>query len=211
MQINALAMPRVFNQPLTFNLPEKKLTVVIGQNGAGKSTLLNALARRLPEAAYLPQKNQIYDDIRVKELLALGQQRAKNAPTVDIFAALAIEPLLSQRMATLSGGQQQRVWLAFVLCQQTPVVLLDEPLTGLDLRYQSRLAGLLRSLNVSVVMVVHDLNYAQREADWIWVVHDQQLMAGTPGDMLQESFLSEVFNTPIRQHITTEGMRYFDV
>ncbi len=107
------------------------------KNGVGKSTLLAELARRLPEAAYLPQKNDIYDDISVQAVLALGQQRATQPTCLDVVAAFDLASLLKTAMRTLSGGQQQRVWLAFMLVQQAPILLLDEPLAALDLRYQN--------------------------------------------------------------------------
>lgn len=212
MQIKGLNLPSKLIQQTTVTIPDQQITVVIGQNGVGKSTLLNALARRVPEAAYLPQKNQVYDEISVQALLALGQQRAQLASTEEaIWSALDITPLLHCSMTQLSGGQQQRVWLAFVLLQQAPLVLLDEPLTALDLRYQKRLAELLVALNVSAVMVVHDLNYAQKIADWVWLLHNHNLVAGTPEVILQADLLSDAYQTLVQQRITQDGISYFEV
>ncbi|MEN2370351.1 ATP-binding cassette domain-containing protein [Leuconostoc lactis] len=137
MKINDLTLPRDLLHEQTVCWPDQGITVMLGQNGVGKSTLLAELARRLPEAAYLPQKNDIYDDISVQAVLALGQQRATQPTCLDVVAAFDLASLLKTAMRTLSGGQQQRVWLAFMLVQQAPILLLDEPLAALDLRYQN--------------------------------------------------------------------------
>ncbi|PAV32374.1 hypothetical protein CI791_03595 [Leuconostoc lactis] len=210
MKINDLILPRDLLHEQTVCWPDQGITVMLGQNGVGKSTLLAELARRLPEAAYLPQKNDIYDDISVQAVLALGQQRATQPSSLDVVAAFDLAPLLKMAMRKLSGGQQQRVWLAFMLVQQAPILLLDEPLSALDLRYQKRLTQLLVTAQTSVIMIVHDLNYAQRVADWIWVMHEQTILAGTPKEMLTDTLLSAVFQTTIQQQVTVAGHRYFD-
>ena len=127
-----------------------------------------------------------------------------------MVAAFDLAPLLKMAMRTLSGGQQQRVWLAFMLVQQAPILLLDEPLAALDLRYQKRLTQLLMTAQTSVIMIVHDLNYAQRVADWIRVMHEQTILAGTPKEMLTDTLLSAVFQTTIQHQVTVAGHRYFD-
>lgn len=210
MKINDLILPRDLLHEQTVCWPDQGITVMLGQNGVGKSTLLAELARRLPEAAYLPQKNDIYDDISVQAVLALGQQRATQPTRLDVVAAFDLAPLLKTAMRTLSGGQQQRVWLAFMLVQQAPILLLDEPLAALDLRYQKRLTQLLVTTQTSVIMIVHDLNYAQRVADWVWMMHEQTVIAGTPTEMLNDTLLSAVFQTTIQHQVTVDGQRYFD-
>ncbi|ANY10963.1 ABC transporter ATP-binding protein [Leuconostoc lactis] len=210
MKINDLTLPRDLLHEQTVCWPDQGITVMLGQNGVGKSTLLAELARRLPEAAYLPQKNDIYDDISVQAVLALGQQRATQPPSLDVIAAFDLAPLLKMAMRKLSGGQQQRVWLAFMLVQQAPILLLDEPLSALDLRYQKRLTQILVTAQTSVIMIVHDLNYAQRVADWIWVMHEQTILAGMPKEMLTDTLLSAVFQTTIQHQVTVAGHRYFD-
>lgn len=62
----------------------------------------------------------------------------------------------------------------------------------------------------SVIMIVHDLNYAQRVADWVWVMHEQTVIAGTPTEMLNDTLLSAVFHTTIQHQVTVDGQRYFD-
>ena len=210
MKINPITLPRDLLHAQSLSWPDQGITVILGQNGVGKSTLLAELAYQLPAAAYLPQKNDIFDDISVQAVLDLGRQRATQPTQIDVITAFGLAPLLHLPMQTLSGGQQQRVWLAFVLVQQAPILLLDEPLAALDLRYQRQLTQLLMTIPASVIMVVHDLNYAQQVADWVWVMHEQAVITGTPADILQDTLLSAVFQTPIYQQDTITGQRYFE-
>ena len=99
----------------------------------------------------------------------------------------------------LSGGQRQRAWIAMALAQDTPVLLLDEPTTFLDIAAQIDLLDIARSLNRhqgrTVVMILHDLNLAARYADYMVAMQDGQVAAqGTPTEVMTESLLRAVFN-----------------
>lgn len=101
-------------------------------------------------------------------------------------------------MDTLSGGQRQRAWMGMALAQDTPVMILDEPTTFLDLAAQIDLLDLARKLNVeegrTVVMILHDLNMAARYADHIIAMRAGRIIAsGTAKDVLTPSTLREVF------------------
>lgn len=98
----------------------------------------------------------------------------------------------------LSGGQRQRAWIAMALAQDTPVLLLDEPTTFLDISAQIDLLDIARSLNKeqgrTVVMILHDLNLAARYADHMIAMKDGEIFAaGTPHDVLTEELLRNVF------------------
>ncbi|MGE9362718.1 ABC transporter ATP-binding protein [Isoptericola nanjingensis] len=106
----------------------------------------------------------------------------------------------------LSGGELQRVWLATCLAQDTGVLLLDEPTTYLDLRYQVELLDLVRDLatehGVAVGVVLHDLNQAAAVADHVVVLHRGQVRASGPaGEVLTSELLTEVYG--IRVDVTT--------
>lgn len=209
MLIKEITLPRNLLQVSQATLPDQQITVLLGPNGSGKSTLLAYLATHLPECAYLPQQNQSYDALSVDDLLALGQQRATSPLTIDIVAELELAPLLAKQVNQLSGGQQQRVWIAFILLQNAPVILLDEPLNGLDLRYQQRLLQLLPQLKTTILMVVHDLNYAYRIADWIWLVSAATLNEGQPSNIMTTTDLTATFATPVSLHHTVDGAVVF--
>lgn len=102
------------------------------------------------------------------------------------------------KVDSLSGGQRQRAWIAMVLAQDTPIVLLDEPTTYLDLSHQVELMGIMQKLNEkgkTVVVVLHDLNQACRYCDQLVVLKDGQLVTqGSPKTVFTEALLSEVFS-----------------
>jgi iron-chelate-transporting ATPase len=115
----------------------------------------------------------------------------------------------------LSGGELQRVWLATCLAQQTGVLLLDEPTTFLDLRYQVEILDLVRDLadhhGVAVGVVLHDLNQAAAIADQLVLLHGRRVRAsGTPAEVLTEDVLTEAYGIrievvtdPLSQHLHT--------
>ncbi|PRX45478.1 iron complex transport system ATP-binding protein [Prauserella shujinwangii] len=99
----------------------------------------------------------------------------------------------------LSGGQRQRAWISMTLAQDTSMLLLDEPITYLDLAHQVDVLDLVRRLHTergtTVVMVLHDLNLAARYADTLVAMRDGRVVArGAPGDVLTEQLLSDVFD-----------------
>ena len=99
---------------------------------------------------------------------------------------------------TLSGGQRQRAWFGMTLAQDTPVLLLDEPTTFLDLSAQIEMMDLVRQMNReqkrSVVMVLHDLNLAARYSDYMIVMKEGEVVAsGTPRAVITPELLRDVF------------------
>jgi iron complex transport system ATP-binding protein len=99
---------------------------------------------------------------------------------------------------SLSGGERQRAWVAMALAQQTPILLLDEPTTFLDLGHQLEVLELLSKLNhqmgITIVMVLHELNQAARYSDYLIALRDGEMWTqGTPEEVLTRELLSEVF------------------
>lgn len=103
-------------------------------------------------------------------------------------------------MQELSGGQRQRVWMAMVLAQRTPYLLLDEPTSFLDITHQYQLLGLLarlRNEGRTVVAVLHDINQACRFADHLVAMKDGRVIAeGDPGDIVDAALIKDVFDLP---------------
>lgn len=106
--------------------------------------------------------------------------------------------LAEVKVDSLSGGQRQRAWIAMVLAQDTPIVLLDEPTTYLDLSHQVDLMTIMQKLNrngKTVVVVLHDLNQASRYCDNLVVLKEGQLIEhGKPQSVLTEALLADVFS-----------------
>ncbi|MEV1329391.1 ABC transporter ATP-binding protein [Micromonospora costi] len=133
-----------------------------------------------------------------------GPERVARAMEVTGVAAMADRPV-----DELSGGELQRVWLATCLAQDTPVLLLDEPTTFLDLRYQVEILDLIRDLadehDVAVGVVLHDLNQAAAVADEVVLLHGGRVRAaGTPAEVFTEPALTEVYG--IRIEVAAEPL-----
>ena len=156
----------------------------------------------------LPQSSVAPEGILVSDLVARGRyphqtflQRWSAADEAAVASAMRtanIEDIASRAVDELSGGQRQRVWIAMVLAQETPLLLLDEPTTFLDIAHQIELLNLLRDLNRrqgrTVVAVLHDLNQACRYADHIVAMRDGRIVAeGDPRSVMTAERVREVF------------------
>lgn len=165
------------------------------------------------EVGLLPQGPVAPDGIRVVDLVTRGRyphQRLFSPWSPDDETAVAsamdstgIRELSGRLVDELSGGQRQRVWMAVALAQQTPILLLDEPTTYLDVSHQIELLELCRTLNRvqghTLVAVLHDLNQAARYADHIIAMKDGEVVdTGTPAEVITESLVSEVFGLDAR-------------
>ncbi len=145
----------------------------------------------------------------VEDLVALGraphqgflrQWRAEDEEAVELaLNHCNLCDLRRRSIETLSGGQRQRAWFGMTLAQDTPVLLLDEPTTFLDLAAQIEMLDLVREMNEkeqrSVVMVLHDLNLAARYSDFLIVMKDGNVVSsGTPRAVITSDLLRDVFD-----------------
>lgn len=163
------------------------------------------VARRL---GLLPQAPIAPDGITVADLVARGRSPhqsllrqwsiADEEAVVAAMAATATLDLADRLVDELSGGQRQRVWIALTLAQQTPLLLLDEPTTFLDIAHQVEVLDLVTEVNeergVTVVMVLHDLNQACRYAHHVVALRDGAVVAsGDPTQVITAELVREVF------------------
>ncbi|GAA1880991.1 MAG: ABC transporter ATP-binding protein [Williamsia herbipolensis] len=168
------------------------------------------VARRL---GLLPQTSIAPEGITVADLVARGRfphqrvlrqfSRDDERAVTDAMAATGVDALAGRPVDELSGGQRQRVWVAMVLAQQTPVILLDEPTTFLDIAHQIELLDLFGRLNRSqgstIVAVLHDLNHACRFADVVIAMKDGAIVAqGAPADVITADLVEDVYGLPCR-------------
>lgn len=127
--------------------------------------------------------------------------------------AMGIGDLAHRNLSTLSGGQRQKVYIAQALAQETPVILLDEPTTYLDIAHQISLMAQLRTLadqGKTIVTVLHDLPLALEHADHIALLHNGRLTAqGSPRDIYSAPQIREAFGVAIKRVQTGSGMKYF--
>ncbi|MBX5441277.1 MAG: ABC transporter ATP-binding protein [Solirubrobacteraceae bacterium] len=163
------------------------------------------VARRL---GLLPQSPVAPDAITVGDLVARGryphqgllrQWSADDERAVaEALAATGTAELADRPVDELSGGQRQRVWLAMALAQETPILLLDEPTTFLDIAHQVEVLDLLAELREqrghTLVAVLHDLNHACRYATHLIAMRDGRIVAqGPPGEIVDAALVEAVF------------------
>ncbi|MEU8956254.1 ABC transporter ATP-binding protein [Streptomyces sp. NPDC048518] len=166
-----------------------------------------ALAKQL---GFLPQDPQAPDDIKVRQLVGRGRfpyqsllalwSAADEKAVTGAMDAAGVSDLAERPVRELSGGQRQRVWMAMVLAQETPYLLLDEPTSFLDITHQYQLLGLLAALRDqgrTVIAVLHDINQACRYADHLVAMKDGRVAAeGVPTDIVDSTLIKDVFDLP---------------
>ncbi|WP_425280741.1 ABC transporter ATP-binding protein [Leucobacter coleopterorum] len=158
----------------------------------------------------LKQENHFTARLTVQQLVTFGRfphsaGRITEADRRAIHAAIAFLDLAGMEdrfVDELSGGQRQRAFVAMVLAQDTDYVLLDEPLTGLDMRHAVGMMAQVRAaadaLGKTIVLVVHDVNFAAAYADRIVALADGRVVAsGTPLEIITPEVLERVFETPV--------------
>jgi manganese transport system ATP-binding protein len=213
----------------TFHLPAGRSTVVVGPNGSGKSTVLHAVAGLLTpwsgtltvtssgaDIAYVPQ--HLHADerlpIAVRDVVtmgryarrgALGRLRGDDRAAVSTaMERLDVTPFARRQLAELSGGERQRVLVAQALAQEAQLLLLDEPLTGLDLPSQERIQAVVdeeRAAGRTVVASTHSLAEAAM-ADHVLLLAGRVVAEGPPHDVLTEENLLQAYGTLV---VSLEG------
>nr|WP_189182157.1 ABC transporter ATP-binding protein [Microbispora rosea] len=161
----------------------------------------------------LPQTSVAPDGITVAELVGRGRyphQRLLRQWSADdervvreSMEATGVADLAGRLVDELSGGQRQRVWIAMALAQETPLLLLDEPTTYLDIAHQIEVLDLCARLHEergrTLVAVLHDLNQAARYATHLIAMRDGRVVAaGPPGEVMTADLVEEVFRLPCR-------------
>jgi manganese/iron transport system ATP-binding protein len=216
---------RVALEKVTFHLHEGERIAVVGPNGAGKSTLFQVVSGVLqPSAgevkifgsrpgghvciAYIPQRSQVDWNfpVSVADVVMMGRSAKLgllNWPHKRdweyVHRALEIvelSDLASRQIGQLSGGQQQRMFIARALAQEAELMLMDEPLSGLDTPSQEGLLNLmdtLRTQNVTVMVATHDLDQAARHFDRIMLLNHRMIAFDVPQNVMHTEHLLEAY------------------
>jgi len=199
---------------------------IIGPNGAGKSTLLKAILRLTPwsngsvlldgqavehnrdRLAYVPQREAVdwTFPITAAETVMMGRYRhigwvrrpgeADRGAVAEALARLRLEEIAGEQIGELSGGQQQRVFLARALVQEASILLLDEPMTGVDQATEELVVGLLRELRdagATILQSTHDLESAAAISDQLCFVNGRVIAFGPPSETFTPPILHATF------------------
>ncbi len=162
--------------------------------------------------AVVPQSESSPFPVTVREMVGMGRyahlgrwEPVGNRDRAVVDRALercAVAPFAERQLEELSGGERQRVRIARALAQEAPILLLDEPTAGLDLRFQMELFHLLRELRadgLALLLVTHDLNLAARFADRLLLLDRGRAEAiGPPAEILSREALEGVYEWPLR-------------
>jgi ABC-type Mn2+/Zn2+ transport system ATPase subunit len=199
---------------VTFAAEPGEIVAVLGPNGGGKSTLFRALLGELPQRrgaielaarpAYVPQTERARLDFPVSALdvALMGAyartpfyRRLDRAAGLRALARVGLEEHAGERFGALSGGQRQRVLIARALVQDAPVLLLDEPLTGVDAPSAAAIEGLfeaLRGEGRALLVATHDVRQA-RAWQRVLCLHGRQIAFGDPATALTPGVLQVTY------------------
>ncbi len=185
---------------------------VIFQDRPIKKYAPRELAKKI---AYLPQVHMSPRDIDIRTLVSYGRYPYKkfggglteeDRRIVDETLELTgLSHMCGRMLNGLSGGEKQRAWIAMTICQQPEVLLLDEPITYLDVGYQVEVLELIRDLgrrlHITIVMVLHDMNFTARYSDRIYVIKDKKIHKfGAPCEIIEHDNMEDVFHIDSQIH-----------
>lgn len=208
-------------------LPRGAQVAIVGPNGAGKSTLFNVIAGIVRPTrgrvniygsepaghicvGYVPQRNRInwQFPVTVADVVMMGRTRkigllrragrADHEAVQQALARVRLTDLANRQIGELSGGQQQRVFLARALAQEAELLLLDEPLTGLDLPSQELLLQLLaelRARGITILVATHDLNQAAADFATVLLLNRRVIAVGAPATVLTTELLRQAYGS----------------
>ncbi|MCW5876909.1 MAG: metal ABC transporter ATP-binding protein [Anaerolineales bacterium] len=224
-------------ESISLQIPPGLRVAVVGPNGAGKSTLFKALAGLLRPAAgkvrihghapaqhlclaYVPQASQVDWNfpVSLRDVVLMGRSgqlgllrwpAAADQRLVDeSLARVQLSRLAKRQIGQLSGGQRQRMFIARALAQGADLLLLDEPLAGLDLPSQEQILKILdelRGQHITVLFATHDLQLASEHFDRILLLNRRLVAYGTPGEVLTAEHLTAAYGGHMQAIDTDQG------
>jgi manganese/iron transport system ATP-binding protein len=221
---------RVALNDITFHLHEGERVAVVGPNGAGKSTLFKVVAGVLPPTSgevrvfgtqpgghacigYIPQRSQVdwSFPVTVADVVMMGRSaklgmlnwpHKRDWEQVNhALETVDLSNLSKRQIGQLSGGQQQRMFIARALAQEAELMLMDEPLTGLDTPSQEGILDLLDRLKkekVTVMVATHDLDQASTHFDRIMLINHELVAFGGPNEVLHTDNLLKAYGGKLK-------------
>jgi ABC-type cobalamin/Fe3+-siderophores transport system ATPase subunit len=227
-----------FIDELSLSVGEGEFVGLLGANGSGKSTIMKlgsgilkpfsgtvslwgkgletySNRDRAKLISYLPQTLDITVPFTVRELVGMGLYPYDIPPAMGVDEALDASGLAGKAdayLTDLSGGERRRTFIAMTLVQGAGLLLLDEPLANLDIKYQLELVRLLKKLrdtrNIAVVMALHDINIAL-QFDTVMLIKDGNTIgSGRPGAVLTRDTLRQAFDVDMEVKKSAAGGTY---
>jgi manganese/iron transport system ATP-binding protein len=225
-------------EAVSFHLEKGERVAVVGPNGAGKSTLFKVIAGILRPAsgevniyghgpgghiciAYVPQRSQVdwTFPVNVAEVAMMGRVgkigllrhpgRKDWEHVQQCLELVGMADLANRQIGELSGGQQQRAFIARALAQEAELMLLDEPLTGLDVRSQEDIFEILEKLRqrrVTVLVATHDLNLAAERFDRLMLLNRRLIGFGQAAEVFTPALLGQAYGGHMRLVQTANGL-----
>jgi manganese/iron transport system ATP-binding protein len=222
---------------ITFEVTVGERLAVVGPNGAGKSTLFKIIAGVLKPSdgqvqiyghepkghiciAYVPQRNQVdwafpvnaADVVMMGRVGKMGPLRWPSHKDWEIvhhaLGLVEMKDYANRQINELSGGQQQRIFIAQALAQEAELIMMDEPLTGLDLNTQQdifHIFDMLAQKRVTVMVAMHDLKLASEKFDRVLLLNKRQIGIGLPAEVFVPENLSMTYGSHLRMLNTKEG------
>ncbi len=227
-----------FIQNLSLSVGEGEFIGLLGANGSGKSTIMklgSGILRPLSGTvslwgrqiqslnnrdrakliSYLPQTLDISVPFTVRELVSMGLYPYDIPPAMSVDEALDVAGLSGKAesfLTDLSGGERRRTFIAMTLVQGTGLILLDEPLANLDIKYQIDLVKLLKNLrekkNIAVMMALHDINMALQFDKVVLVKNGAMIGSGSPETVLTSEMLKQAFDVNMEVRTSPDAGTY---
>jgi zinc transport system ATP-binding protein len=209
-EISISQQGRAILQSVNLSVGRGEIVTLIGPNGAGKTTLVRVMLGLLkPQAGqvirspklrigYMPQRVALSENmpLTVERFLALGKKHSQNR-LIEILDELEITQLTERPMQRLSGGEHQRVLLARALLHQPDLLVLDEPVQGVDITGQAALYNLITQIrnrfNCGVLMISHDLHLVMATTDQVLCLNHHVCCSGHPDSVSQHPAFLELF------------------
>jgi len=227
---------------ISFELNKGDRLAVVGPNGAGKSTLFKIIAGVLKPTsgevhiyghepsghiciAYVPQRTDvdwnfpvtIADVVMMGRIGKLGLFRNPKASDWEMVShtleVVGLTHLAKRQIRQLSGGQQQRMFIARALAQEAELMLMDEPLTGLDTRSQEEIFHIMDQLKeqkVTILIAMHDLRLASEQFDLVMLLNNKILSIGTPDKVFQPDNMEAAYGSHLALFPTDQGLIAFE-
>ena len=227
---------------VSFELEGGEYIAIVGPNGAGKSTLFKTIVGVLNPSqgkvslggsepgshiciAYLPQRSDVdwRFPVTVSDVVMMGRvgkiglfrnPKSRDWERVhDCLVQVNLDHLAERQISELSGGQQQRMFIAQALAQEAELVLMDEPLSGLDVPSQDEFFRVIKSLrqyNVTLMVATHDLGMAAAHFDKTMLLNNTLLGFGTPAEVFTEERLKAAYGNHLHIIQTDSGTMMFE-